>query len=123
MFNHIIRPNYEDVKQMGGLVSVHNNDNRVIKMNTTCDQYCCYRSCRLDMVGGGRCTSGGCVCYESFFIERQMNHEIFGAPASMVYPEDAIWYQLSYKEQDQIRNATKRYLKNPRAISYMCEQE
>ena len=107
---------------MGGLVSVHNN-NRVVKMNTSCDMYCCYRKCRLDMVGGGWCTKGGCVCYESFFIENEMDHETFGAPASIVYPEDRIWYQLSYKEKDQIRNATKIHLKNPRAISYMCEQE
>ena len=104
---------------MGGLVSVH-REKPVIKMNTTCDKYCCYRKCRLDGVGGGRCTSGGCACYESFFIESEMNSEAFGAPASILYPEDRIWYELGFREKDQIRNVTKVHRGNPRERFDMC---
>lgn len=50
----------------------------------TCDRKYCYKSCRLMLVGSGRCTKAGCMCYHAFF-----NYD--GSPANTVYQEDNIW--------------------------------
>jgi hypothetical protein len=36
------------------------------------------------LMGGGRCTKAGCVCYMAFF-------DYDGSPTSYYYPEDNIW--------------------------------
>ena len=95
-----------------------------------CDKFCCYRKCRLEMVGGGRChTKVGCICYESFFVENSNNPFLegqpinFGEPTSVIVPEDRIWYQLSTSETNQIKNATLRHFAQPNATQHMCEKE
>ena len=122
IYYHNIRSNHDGVKEMGGSLSVYENG-PIRKMDITCDAYCCYRKCRLDMVGGGRCTAAGCLCYESFFIENPRDNETFGAPAAIVYPQDRIWYHLNYTETDQIKNAMRHYFRDPKATNYMCEKE
>ena len=66
----------------------------------TCDRSQCYKSCRLLLVGGGRCTKGGCMCYHSFF-----NYD--GNPSYSNYPEDNIWYELTEPEKKQILDAMR----------------
>ena len=107
---------------MGGSLKVYENE-QVGEMSQSCDRYCCYRKCRLDMVGGGRCTPAGCLCYESFFVEDQQNSQFFGAPASIVYPEDKLWYLLSSNETEQIQKAIIHHRKNPSDSIKMCKKE
>ena len=122
-FNHYIcRSNRNVVKEMGGSLKVYENE-QVGEMSQSCDRYCCYRKCRLDMVGGGRCTPAGCLCYESFFVEDQQNSQFFGAPASIVYPEDKLWYLLSSNETEQIQKAIIHHRKNPSDSIKMCKKE
>ena len=64
----------------------------------SCERRQCYVNCRLKLLGGGRCSKGGCVCYAAFF-----DHT--GAPTSRFYPEDNIWYELYEPEKDDIRRA------------------
>ena len=116
------RYNGADVAKMGGLISVYES-NDILNTKGSCDKFCCYRKCRLDMIGGGRCTSAGCICYESFFIENDNNNETFGAPASIAYPEDRIWYMLNYTQTEQIQTAMRHYRTNPKSHNYMCKKE
>ena len=80
-YTYMSRRNYGEVKRMGGSVSVYDENG---KIKTTCDKFCCYRKCRIEsMVGGGRCTLAGCVCYESFFVENLPEQPVEGwIPAS-----------------------------------------
>ena len=52
----------------------------------------------MKLLGGGRCTKGGCMCYAGFF-----DHD--GSPMSRIYPEDDFWFDLTSKEQRDIRTA------------------
>ena len=61
-----------------------------------CEPTKCYVGCRKSLLGGGRCTRGGCLCYAAFF-----NHD--GAPTSVIYSEDQIWYSLPEAEQLEIK--------------------
>ncbi|XP_059091142.1 uncharacterized protein LOC131886761 isoform X2 [Tigriopus californicus] len=66
-----------------------------INVVASCERRYCYMSCRLRLLGGGRCTPGGCMCY--------FNHlDYNGAPGKRLYPDDNIWYELSTEEQSMI---------------------
>ena len=115
--------NYNDIKEMGGQPSVHYQKPGKSEPIKSCDRFCCYRKCRMSMIGGGRCTSSGCICYESFFIENQENNMTFGAPVSIEQPEDKIWYFLNYTQTEQIQEAMRHYANHPDQPNYMCEKE
>ena len=72
----------------------------------TCRPERCYYSCRLKLLGGGRCTVGGCMCYVGFF-------NADGSPTISYYPEDGFWYTLSQKQKKTIQQkiALNRYIK------------
>ena len=108
---------------MGGKPSVHYQKPGKSEPIEKCDRFCCYRQCRIDMIGGGRCTASGCVCYESFFIENQDNNMTFGSPVSIVHSDDKIWYMLNYTQTEQIQAAMRDYAKHPDQSNYMCEKE
>ncbi len=61
----------------------------------TCDRQYCYRSCRLGLLGGGRCTKAGCMCYHSYF-----DHD--GKPLVYRFQEDYIWHSLKEDQQRAI---------------------
>jgi len=83
----------------GGFLPGRTLSNGVQDIVTTCERKSCYVNCRLNGLGGGRCTRGGCVCYAAFF-------DVNGAPtAPQAYPEDQIWYALTNEEQESIRHA------------------
>ena len=48
---------------------------RIHEVTATCNRRRCYKGCRLMLLGGGRCTAGGCMCYHAYF-----DHE--GTPIS-----------------------------------------
>ena len=48
---------------------------------TQCEPKSCYVGCRMSLVGGGRCTRGGCLCYAAFF-------NADGSPTAQIYPQD-----------------------------------
>ena len=65
-----------------------------------CDKDYCYRSCRLALLGGGRCTKAGCMCYHSYF-----DHD--GKPLAYRFPEDYIWHSLKDNQQRAILGAMR----------------
>ncbi len=87
----------------------------------SCERDYCYRSCRLALAGGGRCTKAGCMCYHSYF-----DHE--GNPLAYRYPgeevsgdswrstsfffhprlaEDYIWHSLKESQRRNIMDAMR----------------
>ena len=73
---------------------------RPIEVEASCERKNCYKSCRLMLLGGGRCTSAGCMCYHAFF-------DAEGKPTSQYYPEDSIWYELSTAEKREMADAMR----------------
>ena len=70
-------------------------DNRIQEVVANCDKLYCYKACRLLLIGGGRCTKAGCLCYHAIF-------DVHGAPLNRYYTEDNIWYELEESEQKEI---------------------
>lgn len=66
----------------------------------SCDREYCYRSCRLSLLGGGRCTRAGCMCYHSYF-----DHD--GQPLVHRYPEDYVWHSLDSEHRAEILQAMR----------------
>ncbi len=64
-------------------------------MTAQCDKQYCYKSCRLQLLGGGRCTKAGCMCYHVAL-------DFEGRPVGRQYPEDDLWYSLSNFERREI---------------------
>jgi len=75
-------------------------DGRIHEVKATCSRKSCYKSCRLMLLGGGRCTDAGCMCYHAYF-----DHE--GTPISRVHPEDNIWWSLSSYERREILDSMR----------------
>ena len=80
----------------------HDAQNRVFEPSyipnvvATCRPERCYYTCRLKLLGGGRCTRGGCMCYVGFY-------NADGSPTISYYPEDGFWYTLSKTQKKTIR--------------------
>ena len=85
--------------------SVFDRSSYIPNVVATCRPERCYYSCRLKLLGGGRCTIGGCMCYVGFF-------NADGSPTVSYYPEDGFWYTLSEKQKKIIQQkiALNRYL-------------
>lgn len=95
--------NYGDVIDLTH-VNAHQMQNHpernLINVEAKCERQYCYMSCRMRLLGGGRCTPGGCMCY--------FNHLTYnGAPARRLYPDDNIWYELSSEEQGMIMDVLR----------------
>ena len=72
------------------------------QVRPNCQARRCYYFCRLKLLGGGRCTGGGCMCYAGFFAYD-------GSPLTRQYPEDDLWFDLTSDEQTQIRTEMARF--------------
>ena len=62
------------------------------EVTANCDRRFCYFNCRLMLLGGGRCTKGGCMCYVTAL-------DYMGVPQGNRYAEDNIWYELTELER------------------------
>ena len=74
----------------------------VPEVNVRCEPKNCYKICRLKLMGGGRCTKAGCLCYAGFF-------DYDGSPINTVYPEDNLWWSLTSAEQNEIRREMAKF--------------
>ena len=72
------------------------------EVNVRCAPKNCYKICRLKLMGGGRCTKAGCMCYAGFF-------DYDGSPINTVYPEDNLWWSLTTAEQNEIRREMAKF--------------
>jgi len=75
-------------------------DGRIHEVTATCNRRRCYKGCRLMLLGGGRCTAGGCMCYHAYFDQE-------GSPISRVHPEDNLWFALSSYERSEVLDAMR----------------
>eukprot|EP00095_Tigriopus_kingsejongensis_P003299 snap_masked-scaffold355_size198070-processed-gene-0.14 protein:Tk03299 transcript:snap_masked-scaffold355_size198070-processed-gene-0.14-mRNA-1 annotation:"MULTISPECIES: hypothetical protein" len=78
----------------------------ITQILATCERRDCYISCRLNLLGGGRCTSGGCMCYFNY-----LNYD--GAPMQARYPDDNIWYELDSDDKAMILDAMREGKRGP----------
>jgi len=69
-------------------------------VKASCEREYCYKSCRLALLGGGRCTPAGCLCYHSYF-------DADGRPLVYRFPEDYTWHALKDVEKRRIVNAMR----------------
>ena len=74
----------------------------VPSVRTACKPKMCYFKCRIKLLGGGRCTDGGCMCYVGFF-----NYD--GSPVANYYPEDGYWWSLTELQRNAIRTETAKF--------------
>jgi len=99
-------PNYRStqprrtVNRYGGIGSYYGGNPAQMLANVhvnkqQCEPTRCYVGCRKGLLGGGRCTRAGCLCYAAYFNDD-------GSPISFQYPQDRIWYSLPYHVKQDI---------------------
>ena len=83
------------------------------EVNVRCAPKNCYKICRLKLMGGGRCTKAGCMCYAGFF-------DYDGSPINTVYPEDNLWWSLTSAEQNEIRREMAKFRFEKSIFNALC---